>query len=209
MSDNHYDKLFKIVVIGESSVGKTALINKFVNGDKPFKEDHVTTIGVDFNAKIFKVDDTICKLHLWDTAGLERFRIITKQYYRGANGIVFVYDLTNEKSFEQLNYWFNDVFKVMPYDTPKIIVANKCDCESSLGSSLVKRGLAFAVMNGVAFIVTSAKDGHNVSMVFVEMVKQMIDHREKNFCSMVMSEVVSGVIDDENKDDIKCGKCVI
>ena len=98
----------KMVILGESGVGKTCVMNSFL-GQK-FEEEHLTTVGAEQQNKTLNIDDKIVKINLWDTAGQESFRAITKMFYKGADIVVLVYDITNERSFEEIkNYWYKEV----------------------------------------------------------------------------------------------------
>eukprot|EP01035_Chromulina_nebulosa_P028997 gene28997-38363_t len=107
-SKKDYDNLFKLVVIGDTGVGKSCLLLRFA--DETFTENHVSTIGVDFRFRTVKVDKKTVKLQIWDTAGQERFRTITSAYYRGADGIIIVYDVSCEESFNHINDWLIEAF---------------------------------------------------------------------------------------------------
>jgi len=117
--------LFKILVIGDSSVGKSSLLLRF--SDNTFSSNFLATIGVDFKLKAINVGDLSVKLQIWDTAGQERFRNITRSYYRGAHGIMLVYDVTNEQSFKNIEFWLKEVGKYASPNVYKILIANKCD----------------------------------------------------------------------------------
>jgi Ras-related protein Rab-1A len=119
-----------MVVIGDTGVGKSCLLLRFA--DDSFTENHTSTIGVDFRFRTVKIDKKIVKLQIWDTAGQERFRTITSAYYRGADGIIMVYDVTNEDSFRHINEWFLEVNRYASENTCKIIVGNKIDLPNRL-----------------------------------------------------------------------------
>ena len=119
--DYHY--LFKMVLIGDSSVGKSCLLIRFADDD--FTDNYVTTIGVDFRFRTLRIEDYSVKLQIWDTAGQERYRTITNAYYRGADGIIVVFDLTSRESFLNLTDWLDEVKKSAPEDTLIIAFANK------------------------------------------------------------------------------------
>ena len=125
MKTMEYDRLFKIVIIGNSGVGKSCLLLRF--SDNTFREEELTTIGVDFKIKTLQIDNTLIKLQIWDTAGQERFSTITSSYYRGAHGIIVVYDVTNTNSFQQVHSWIKNVDDFAPKNCQKLLVANKID----------------------------------------------------------------------------------
>lgn len=120
--------LAKVVIIGDSGVGKTNLMTKYCEG--VFKESYVATIGVDFKLKDVEVDDLTVKLQVWDTAGQERFRNITQAYFKGAKAIILAYDITHADSFQNLNSWTKQIETVTAEGVVKMLVATKCDLEA-------------------------------------------------------------------------------
>ncbi len=121
-----YDYLFKLVLIGDSSVGKSCLLLRFA--DDSFTESYISTIGVDFRFRTVKIEDKTVKLQIWDTAGQERFRTITSAYYRGADGIIMVYDVTRTESFDHVQDWLNEVNRYANQGLcKKLLIGNKCD----------------------------------------------------------------------------------
>lgn len=126
MAAREYDHLFKLVLIGDSGVGKSCLLLRFADGS--FQESYISTIGVDFRFRTVDIGDKKVKLQIWDTAGQERFRTITSAYYRGADGIIMVYDVTNSESFENVKNWLNEVEDHASEDTCKLMIGNKNDC---------------------------------------------------------------------------------
>ena len=122
-----YDLLAKLIIIGDSGVGKTNLILNFVG--ETFKENYVATIGVDFKARSINVDDKKVKLQIWDTAGQERYRTITETYYKGASAIILAYSMDDRQSFDSLNKWITQIAEKAPPGVPKIILANKKDLD--------------------------------------------------------------------------------
>ena len=127
MASNRKDFNFflKMILIGDSSVGKSWLLIRFADDD--FAENYVTTIGVDFRFRTLKLDDYSVKLQIWDTAGQERYRTITNAYYRGADGIIIVFDLTSKESFINLYDWLDEVKKSAPENTSILVFGNKSD----------------------------------------------------------------------------------
>eukprot|EP01083_Nonionella_stella_P151319 483325_1 len=129
MSDHRvkrdYDYLFKTVLIGDSGVGKSCLLLRFA--DDSFTDSYISTIGVDFRFRTVSIDKKTVKLQIWDTAGQERFRTITSAYYRGAHGIIMVYDVTNPESFEHVEDWLTEVNRHASENTMKLLVGNKAD----------------------------------------------------------------------------------
>jgi len=171
-----YDHLFKLVLIGDSGAGKSCLLLRFA--DDAFTDSYITTIGVDFRFKTIPVDTKTIKLQIWDTAGQERFRTITSAYYRGADGIIMVYDICDRESFSHVDEWLNEVNRYVNESTCKILIGNKCDMESER-QVLKEEAQKKAADLGMSFIETSAKDATNVESAFQMMSSELIKKREK------------------------------
>ncbi|CAB1324480.1 unnamed protein product, partial [Coregonus sp. 'balchen'] len=120
-----YDYLFKLLLIGDSGVGKTCVLFRF--SEDAFNSTFISTIGIDFKIRTIELDGKKIKLQIWDTAGQERFRTITTAYYRGAMGIMLVYDITNEKSFDNIKNWIRNIEEHASADVEKMVLGNKCD----------------------------------------------------------------------------------
>lgn len=166
----------QLVLIGDTGVGKSCLLLRFA--DDSFTENYTSTIGVDFRFRTVKVDKKVVKLQIWDTAGQERFRTITSAYYRGADGIIMVYDVTLEDSFKHINEWFLEVNRYAAEDTCKIIVGNKIDLPEKVISTEV--GKAYADKLNMPFIETSAVNSTNVEAAFETITKQLIETKGKS-----------------------------
>ena len=123
-----YDYLFKVLLIGNSGVGKSSLLVRFA--DDVFTDNFMPTIGVDFKIKTLMVDDKSAKLQIWDTAGQERFKTITSSYFKGAHGVLVTYDITDRESFNAIQKWMGEVEKHASDSIACILVGNKCDLES-------------------------------------------------------------------------------
>mmetsp|Transcript_101135 Transcript_101135/g.198445 ORF Transcript_101135/g.198445 Transcript_101135/m.198445 type:complete len:213 (+) Transcript_101135:72-710(+) len=171
-----YDHLFKLVLIGDSGAGKSCLLLRFA--DDAFTDSYITTIGVDFRFKTIPVDKKTIKLQIWDTAGQERFRTITSAYYRGADGIILVYDTTDRESFAHVDDWLNEVNRYVNESTCKILIGNKCDmtAERQVTQEEAKKK---AEELGIAFIECSAKEATNVEAAFQMMSGELISKREQ------------------------------
>ncbi|KAI9989859.1 hypothetical protein PInf_020146 [Phytophthora infestans] len=170
-----YDHLFKLVLIGDSGVGKSCLLLRFA--DDAFTESYITTIGVDFRFRTVKIDNKTVKLQIWDTAGQERFRTITSAYYRGADGIIMVYDVTSQESFDHVNDWLNEVNRYASEGTCKLLVGNKSDISDNKAVSY-ETAKAFADSLSIPFLETSAKNAQNVEEAFLTMASELITIRE-------------------------------
>eukprot|EP00300_Choanocystis_sp_HF-7_P001800 c11439_g1_i1.p1 GENE.c11439_g1_i1~~c11439_g1_i1.p1 ORF type:complete len:196 (+),score=36.84 c11439_g1_i1:35-622(+) len=170
-----YDYLFLVVVVGDSSVGKTSLMNRYCDGR--FDESAPATVGVDYKVRRLELAEGAVQLQIWDTAGQERFRSVAHSYYRSAHGVVFVYDATNRESFNHISQWLDSVKQHGKSSVSRLLVANKTD----LGETAVREeeGKSFAASHGIPFISVSAKTGRNVSECFETLAtiirKRLID----------------------------------
>lgn len=171
-----YDYLFKLVLIGDSGVGKSCLLLRFA--DDNFTDSYISTIGVDFRFRTINIDKKTVKLQIWDTAGQERFRTITSAYYRGADGIIMVYDVTSQESFDHVEEWLSEVDRYASENTVKILVGNKADLTDKKAVS-EEAAQRFSEKLGIPFIETSAKTATNVDTAFLTMSKELIAQRER------------------------------
>lgn len=177
MAKRDYDYLFKLVLIGDSGVGKSCLLLRFA--DDNFTDSYISTIGVDFRFRTITIDDKIVKLQIWDTAGQERFRTITSAYYRGADGIIMVYDVTSSESFDHVEEWLSEVDRYANENTSKLLVGNKADL---IDEKQVTKETAqsFADKLSIPFLETSAKTATNVDTAFLTMAKELIKTKESS-----------------------------
>jgi Ras-related protein Rab-8A len=158
-----YDMQIKLLMIGDSGVGKTCLLLRYANDS--FSPTFITTIGIDFKIKNVEVDGTRIKLQIWDTAGQERFRTITTSYFRGAQGILLVYDVTDRRSFESIRNWISQIQQHADVHVNKILVGNKCDMLDEKVVS-TEEGQKLAAEFGIPFWECSAKTDINVDQSF-------------------------------------------
>jgi len=163
-----FDYLFKLLLIGDSGVGKSSLLLRFA--DNTFSDSFIATIGVDFKIITIDLNGAQVKLQIWDTAGQERFRTITSSYYRGAHGIIVVYDITNPDSFANVRKWLQEINRYASENVQKILVGNKCDLVSERKVSY-EDAKELADELGVTFLETSAKNATNVDVAFENMAK--------------------------------------
>jgi Ras-related protein Rab-1A len=171
-----YDHLFKLVLIGDSGVGKSCILLRFA--DDSFTESYITTIGVDFRFRTINVEGKNVKLQIWDTAGQERFRTITSAYYRGADAIVLVYDSTDRESFEHVDSWLQEVNKYSNDNTIKVLIGNKSD-RTDDRKITTEEGKSKADSSGLLFIETSAKDATHIEDAFLMVSRQLVHVRER------------------------------
>nr|GLL27919.1 ras-related protein RABE1c-like [Ipomoea trifida] len=183
-----YDYLIKLLLIGDSGVGKSCLLLRFSDGS--FTTSFITTIGffclfnatfspplccssIDFKIRTIELDGKRIKLQIWDTAGQERFRTITTAYYRGAMGILLVYDVTDESSFNNIRNWIRNIEQHASDNVNKILVANKADMDESKRTVPTSKGQALADEYGIKFFETSAKTNMNVEEVFFSIARDI------------------------------------
>jgi Ras-related protein Rab-18 len=192
---------FKIIIIGETHVGKSSLMLRLT--DDKFETDQTLTIGVDFKTKIMNIDGVNIKLAIWDTAGQERFRTLISAYYRDALGAILVYDVTNKKTFENLETWLKELeLHGTKSNIAKIIVGNKTDMPNREVSR--EDGIRFAKKHRTLFLETSAKTNENVRTAFEEVVKQIME-TESLFDNRSSNGTVD--IDDHRGHESSCNYC--
>lgn len=165
-----YDYLFKIMLIGDSGVGKSSLMMRIC--DEKFNPTFFPTIGVDFKIKTFYQNSESIKMQIWDTAGQERFKSITNAYYRGAHGIIIVFDLTNRESFKDVEIWLADIEKLNNSSVVRIMVGNKCDLDETR-QVRNEEAQRFADSMGLKYIETSAKSDKNVQKTLMSLNDEM------------------------------------
>lgn len=170
--DEDYDIIFKIIIIGDTSVGKTGLLNRYLHND--FSDNTKATVGVDFGAKKLVYNDCKIKLQIWDTAGQERYRSITNAYYKGAKGAIIVYDISKRSSFENVERWISEIKSLGDPNLLLLLIGNKSDLEEKREVSL-DEGKQKAINLGIAFMETSAKNSTNVVKAFEEISFKITD----------------------------------
>lgn len=168
---------YKIVIIGSASVGKTCLIHRLVH--KTFDEHIPSTVGMMFLSHDIEVDGVTYKIHIWDTAGQERLRAIVPLYYRDANGVILVYDITSRSSLPDLEYWYKDMADHNNEKVSTIIVGNKSDLELNIKVSH-EEAKEFAKKHNSQWVLTSAKDGSGVEEAFTMLIKDIIKREAFN-----------------------------
>jgi len=179
-----YAYLFKYIIIGDTGVGKSCLLLQFT--DKRFQPVHDLTIGVEFGARMINIDSRQIKLQIWDTAGQESFRSITRSYYRGAAGALLVYDITRRDTFNHLTRWLEEARSNSNSNMVIMLIGNKSDLEHRRAVS-TKEGEQFAEENGLIFLETSAKTAQNVEEAFIKTSEKIYEN------------ILSGVYDVTNE----------
>ena len=194
----NYDKTCQILLIGDSLVGKTCLIQRYVNGT--FKDDYITTVGLDYHTKLEIINNLNVSVKLWDTAGQERFKALTPSFFRNAEGVVIAYDVTNSESFDNLKFWISSI-KTNLFEKnifiPIIIIGNKIDLEDMRE---ISKDVAstFAKENKFKYFETSAKTGEGVDEAFRDLVNQVLANLDKNEEGTIERKSIKI---EENKDD--------
>jgi len=171
-----YAYLFKYIIIGDTGVGKSCLLLQFT--DKRFRTDHDLTIGVEFGARLITIENKQIKLQIWDTAGQESFRSITRSYYRGASGALMVYDISRRDTFNHLTRWLEEARANANANLAIMLIGNKADLERREVS--FEEGNQFARDNGLIFRETSAKTSLNVEEAFIQTAKQIYTNIQNN-----------------------------
>jgi len=176
MDGQDYDYLFKILLVGESGIGKSCLLLRFA--DDAFTDAFISTIGVDFKIKTVDINSKCVKLQIWDTAGQERFRTITTTYYRGAHGVILCYDITDRTSFSKLSNWLGEIHKFAKEDVVILLVGTKADLNTKREVS-TQEGQDFANAHNMHFLETSAKNNLGVTQAFMELATTVVTKQLK------------------------------
>ncbi|KAH0570887.1 Rab2a [Spironucleus salmonicida] len=205
-----YDLLMKYIIVGDTAVGKSCLLLQFT--ESRFVPVHDLTIGIEFGTKILQIENQRVKLQIWDTAGQESFRSITRSYYRGAAVCVLVYDVTRRSSFEHVQSWLQEARQHGGDKMEVILIGNKADRESARTVTF-DEGQAMAAENGIVFLECSAKTNQNVEQAFkisaesvIKKVKQGIIDVKDESCGVKINEVIGK----EKKEEVgqqKSGCC--
>lgn len=169
--EEEYNFVFKVVLIGESGVGKTNLLSRFTRNE--FNHDSRTTIGVEFSTRTLTLDGHLVKAQIWDTAGLERYRAITSAYYRGAVGALLVYDITKHQSYESVDRWLKELYDHADASILVMLVGNKSDLKDEAREVPTEEAKMYADSNGLLFMETSALDSTNVELSFETILRDI------------------------------------
>lgn len=182
-----FDYLFKIVMVGDTNVGKTNIISRLINDE--FIHNSKATIGVDFATKTFQIDDALVKVQIWDTAGQERYHALVSAYYRGSSGAVLVYDATRKSTLENIKTsWLKNLRSTCEEKMPMMLLGNKVDlCEANGSSSnntidkeiSEEEGRKAAFSEGMAFFETSALSGKNIQIAFESFVRKIYEDQKE------------------------------
>lgn len=179
--DTSVDKgeiVYKVIVIGDGSVGKTTLLRQYV--EHQFESEYIPTVGVNILKEQIEVDGKTVNLMLWDIAGQPQFYLLHKVYYNGANGVILMFDLTNSPSFTNVNNWYNELIKYGLEEVPIIMCGNKSDLK---GERKIISPMAHSKMEQLgipAYFETSAKEGTNVKEAFNKIISLMMNRKKQN-----------------------------
>ena len=174
VEEKDHDYLFKLLIIGNSAVGKSALLMRFAGGT--YEDNYITTIGIDFKVRTIEVNEQRVKMQIWDTAGQERFRTIGTAYYRNTHGVIVVYDVTSRESFVNVEQWLKEIKQNCDRPPTVVLVGNKDD-NAILKKVHTEEAADFAAKIGIPLYETSAKENINVDEMFYEVAKMMVDTR--------------------------------
>ncbi|XP_014097130.1 ras-related protein Rab-43 isoform X3 [Bactrocera oleae] len=192
-NEENFDFLFKVVLIGDCGTGKTCIVDRFKTGN--FIERHGNTIGVDFSMKTVNIEEKQVKLQIWDTAGQERFRTITQSYYRSANGVIIVYDITKRSSFSNLQKWIEEVRRYTASNVLLILIGNKSDLDEEREVDFEEAKQMCQYIPEILFVMeTSAKQNTNVEDAFVCLATELKRRHDIN------------TVEEDKEDAIRLGQ---
>ena len=203
MENKEYDLLFKLILIGDSYVGKSNILLKYLKNQ--FNENSKTTVGLEFGTKNIIINNKRIKIQIWDTAGQERYRSITSAYYKGAKGALIVYDITRKNTFDNIDKWITDLKLNGDKNICIIILGNKYDLIDKREINK-NDGIKKAEMYKTAFLETSALNGDNISKAFDELIEQIVINNKNIFQDDNENEIDKGVNlnDEKNNNNKKC-----
>ena len=205
--DENYEMMFKVVLVGDSFVGKTNIMSKYIKNE--FHEDSKATVGVEFGSKQFTVEGHSIKAQIWDTAGQERYKAITSAYYKGAKGAFIVYDITRKQSFESVEKWVNDVTAVADKKITIILIGNKSDLDDQRQVTK-EQGEEKANKLELAFLETSAFSGENLDKAFDLMINEVYKKCHEELLAEGDIDIIEGGKDinlENKKDNNEKKKC--
>ena len=200
----NYDQKCQLLIIGDSTVGKTSILSRFVDGT--FNSNYLATVGLENITKDEIIDDKTIRIKIWDTAGQERYQSLAKSFYRNAEGVILVYDVTNLKTYENLKFWLQSIKNNMVADMgeiPIIIIGNKIDRDEREVNR--EEAEKFLKDQGYPYFETSAKTGENIDMTIKYLVKKVINIKEGKKDDE--TENIKLEKNEENKNNEEAKKC--
>ena len=201
----NYDQKCQLLIIGDSTVGKTSILSRFTNGI--FNSNYLATVGLDSFTKDEIIDDKTVRIKIWDTAGQERYKSLTKGFFRNAEGVMLVYDVTNSETYENLKFWLQSIKNNTSPDMgeiPIILIGNKIDCEDR--EVKVEEAENFWKEQGYPYFETSAKTGENIDNTIKYLVKKVINIKEgKKYDENENIKIEKKDINKNNEEAKKCG----
>ncbi|CAF0746600.1 unnamed protein product [Rotaria sordida] len=204
-NDVEYDYLFKILIIGDSGVGKTAILQRFTHNY--FSNEYLATIGVDFQLRTINVDTKRCKLQVWDTAGQDRFKCVVSTFYRGAHGVIICFDITDIQSFHHVDNWLEEIKKYCINQTPVYLVGTKSDLQSKrvVSYSTIK---TYSDSKNLSYIETSSKTNENIENCFIDFARTLVTHNDYMEINQKTKQIEQPKIDIRDKTNpVTSGRC--
>ena len=202
----NFDYLFKYIIIGDAAVGKSNLLLRYAHGQ--FKPEYQLTIGVEFGAKNIEIRNKTYRIQIWDTAGQENFRSITRAYYKNSVCALVVYDISSRDSFNNVSTWIEDCKNQSPKTIFMVLVGNKKDLEESRKVTF-EEGQSLAKINGLLFLETSAKTAENVNEVFLTSARKILDNMIENGTDNFIPKKNVKISLDDDDDDQKLKNLLI
>ena len=172
VEEEFYDLKIRVMLIGDSNVGKTSIIKRYCNNQ--FSPSYISTVGIDFETKYLRLNGKIINLQIWDTAGQERYKVLAKNYYKNSDGFIIVYDITDKKSFNNVANWITQIKDSASENVKCVLLGNKCDLEE-LRQVDINQGKDLANNYHLKFYETSAQKGNNIQKVFTDLVKGFLN----------------------------------
>ena len=203
MSEIDFNYLLKYIIIGDSAVGKSNILTQYVY--EKFSEEFQSTLGVEFAAKNAVIDNKVYRIQIWDTAGAESFRSITRAYYKNSVCAFIVYDITKRETFENVQVWLDDIKNQCPQTVLLVLVGNKLDLENERQISY-EEGESFAQKNNMYFFETSAKTGVNIENLFLKSVETINERIQEDFYDLSTGNCGIKIGNEVNSDNIVLNK---
>ena len=203
LQEEEYNEKIKIMIIGDSNVGKTSIIKRFCKNE--FSPSFISSIGIDYESKYINIDKKVINLQLWDTAGQERYRVLARNYYKQSDAFMIVYDITSRGTFNSINNWIEQIKENASNSVKYSLLGNKCDLEE-MRQVQKDEGYELAKRNDVEFYETSAQKGKNIEKAFINLAKKILS--DNNFRSeSECSSSISKKLNKNNNNDNAPKKC--